>query len=204
MSVAIIDYNAGNLTSVARALAHLGVDAAITDDPDKLRHASRVIFPGVGAAASCMQQLKAAGMDQALRETVASGKPVLGICVGMQLLFRHSDEDGGVDCVGLLPGRVKRFQPVNRQIKVPHMGWNPVRLFDPVLRKDIPEQSCFYFVHSYYCAPDQDPRTQVVAECEHGHTFCAGIRRQNLVAVQFHPEKSGMVGLQLLKNFLAE
>lgn len=202
MSIAIIDYDAGNLTSVARALHYLGFTAEITADPERLRSADQVIFPGVGAAAQCMANLRASGMAEALRDVVAAGTPVLGICIGMQLLMRRSDENGGVDCLGLIPGTVKRFQPVDRRLKVPHMGWNTVTLADRLLRHDVPEQSCFYFVHSYYCDPIEGPGVLRIAESDHGHRFCAGVRKGNLVAVQFHPEKSGRVGLQVLRNFL--
>ena len=201
MSVAIIDYRAGNLTSVQRALAHLGVAGEVTADPARIATADRVIFPGVGAAGSCMSNLVDTGMADALREAVASGRPVLGICVGMQLLFERSEEDGGVACTGLLPGEVQRFRPADRSLKVPHMGWNPVSFADgEPLAQGIPAGSAFYFVHSYFCAPADE--AQVIARSDHGESFCAGVRRDNLVAVQFHPEKSGPVGLQLLRNFL--
>jgi glutamine amidotransferase len=202
MSTIIIDYEAGNLTSVARAVRYLGHECTISPDPAALRRADRIIFPGVGAAAQCMANLRRTGMDQAIREAVAQGTPVLGICVGMQLLFQRSEEDGGVACLGLIPGQVKRFRPVSPGIKVPHMGWNPVNLADPVLRAEIPTNTCFYFVHSYYCEPGPDPLLLRIAECDHGGRFCAGVRRRNLVAVQFHPEKSGRPGLRLLRNFL--
>ena len=201
MTVAIIDYEAGNLTSVRRALAELGVEGEITGDPARIAAADRVIFPGVGAAGSCMANLRAAGMDAALRDAVASGRPVLGICVGMQLLFERSEEDGGVACIGLLPGEVRRFRPADRALKVPHMGWNPVAFAaDEPLAAGIDPGSAFYFVHSYYCVPDAGVTT--IASADHGGDFCAGVRRDNLAAVQFHPEKSGPAGLRLLANFL--
>jgi len=201
MPTAIIDYNAGNLTSVRRALHELGDEAEISRDPEVIARAERVIFPGVGAAAQCMGDLRASGMDRALRDAVASGRPVLGICVGMQLLFEHSEEDGGVDCTGLLPGRVVRFAPEEAAIKVPHMGWNPVQFAeDEPLAAGIEHGSACYFVHSYHCV-SSDPLL-IVAESDHGGPFCAGVRRDNLVAFQFHPEKSGPVGLRLLANFL--
>ena len=203
MSVAIIDYAAGNLTSVERALQSLDVPCQITADPERIAAAERVIFPGVGAAESCMANLRAAGMDQALADAVAAGKPVLGICVGMQLLFDHSDEDGGVDCLGLLPGRVRRFSPTQRDCKVPHMGWNEVRptVTDEPLFADLPAGEACYFVHSFYCEPAETVLT--IAESDHGESFCCGVRRDNLVAVQFHPEKSGPVGLAMLRRFCA-
>jgi imidazole glycerol-phosphate synthase subunit HisH len=201
MRVAILDYQAGNSTSVQRALAHLGQPSEISADPAVIAAADRVIFPGVGAAESCMTNLRAAGLDGALRQTVATGKPLLCICVGMQLLFDTSEEDGGVPCLGLIPGTVRRFRPTDPTLKVPHMGWNPVRWeqADP-LADGIADGSPFYFVHSFYCDPGAGVTPLVTSE--HGQRFCAGLRRGNLAAFQFHPEKSGPVGLKLLENFL--
>lgn len=200
MTLAIIDYDAGNLTSVQRAVAAIGHQAVVTRDPAVVAAAERVIFPGVGAAAACMASFRRLGMDQALRAVVDAGRPVLCICVGLQLLFESSEEDGGTPCLGWLPGRVVRFRPANPALKVPHMGWNPTRLDDAVLARGIPPLSPFYYVHSYHPAPAAG--VQVIAESEHGGPFCAGVRRDNLAAVQFHPEKSGEVGLRLLANFL--
>ena len=200
MSTAILDYDAGNLTSVQRALAHLGHDAVVTADPAVVDRAQRVIFPGVGAAGSCMASLNTRGLGDAIRRAVALDKSVLVICVGMQLLFEHSAEDGGVPCLGILPGSVERFAPTDRTIKVPHMGWNPTRFTDAKLGVGIAPDSCFYYVHSYHCVPG--PGVQVIATAHHGDDFCAGVRRGNLTAVQFHPEKSGDVGLRLIRNFL--
>jgi len=181
----------------------LGFDAEITADHDVIRDAERVIFPGVGAAATCMQVVRERGLDVALSEAVASGKPVFGICVGMQLLFDHSEEDGGVDCLGLLPGRVRRFDLDDPSLKVPHMGWNPVAFAEgePLASglTGAVDTAC-YFVHSYYCDPD--PAVQVIATSDHGHPFCVGVRKDNLVALQFHPEKSGPVGMSILSSFL--
>jgi imidazole glycerol-phosphate synthase subunit HisH len=200
MAIAILDYDAGNLTSVQRALAHLGLEAAVTADPSVVARADQVVFPGVGAAGQCMGSLRARGLDRALQAAVAANKPVLVICVGMQLLFESSEEDGGVPCLGLLPGRVVRFRPRDPAIKVPHMGWNPTRLIDPVLSRGLPQDPCLYYVHSYHCVPGSG--VEVIATADHGGTFCAGVRRGNLAAMQFHPEKSGAVGLQLIRNFL--
>ena len=199
MAIAIIDYEAGNLTSVLRALQHLGVAAEVTADPERVRSAERVIFPGVGAAEQCMGNLVSSGLGEALRDAVAGGNPVLGICVGMQLMLSHSEEDSGVDCLNIFPGTVERFRPSDTSLKVPHMGWNPVQHNNDPLFAGIDQDSCFYFVHSYFCNPSDD----AVRMCSstHGQTFCAGVRRDNVAAVQFHPEKSGPVGLQLLKNF---
>lgn len=200
MRTVILDYDAGNLTSVQRACAHLGHDAAVVRDPAQVDAADRVIFPGVGAAAQCMGSLSSLGLGDALRRAIAAGKPVLAICVGLQLLFEHSEEDGGVPCLGILPGRVVRFRPTDHAIKVPHMGWNEVD-FAPgePLAAGLPGRHC-YFVHSYYVQPGAG--VQVVATSDHGQRFCAGVRRDNLVAFQFHPEKSGAVGLALLRRFL--
>jgi len=205
MSVAILDYNAGNVTSVAHAVRRLGFAAEVTADHDTIRAADRVIFPGVGAAATCMEIVRERGLDSALREAVDSGKPVFGICVGMQLLFDHSEEDGGVDCLGLLPGRVRRFDLDDPTLKVPHMGWNPVQFVDnePLAAGLTGEvDTACYFVHSYYCDPD--PSVTVIATADHGLEFCVGVRKDNLVAMQCHPEKSGPVGMSILSSFLAE
>lgn len=201
MSIAIIDYEAGNLTSVLRAVHALGLDATITSDPSFIDRADRVIFPGVGAAGQCMASLKKGGLDGAISRAVQSGRPFLGICVGMQLLFDWSEEDGGIPCLGILPGKVERIRPNDPKCKVPHMGWNPVRadLIDPLFQ-GIPQDTSFYFVHSYACQPSVE--VQTIGTCQHGQSICSAVRRKNLAAVQFHPEKSGPWGLQLLKNFL--
>ena len=201
MRVAILDYGAGNLASVRRAFAHLGAEAVITADPQVITGAERVVCPGVGAAASCMGALKGSGTDAALRAALGAGRPVLGICLGLQLLFEHSEEDGGTPCLGILPGRVIRFRCTDPGLKIPHMGWNPTVLTDPVLGRSLPQESLFYYVHSYHVVPG--PGVQVVATSDHGGTFCAGVRRDNLVAMQFHPEKSGPAGLRLLADFIA-
>ncbi len=200
MRTVILDYDAGNLTSVQRACAHLGHDAAVVRDAAAVDAADRVIFPGVGAAAQCMGSLNALGLAGALRRAIDAGKPVLAICVGLQLLFEHSEEDGGVPCLGILPGRVVRFRPTDPALKVPHMGWNAVE-FAPgePLAVGLPG-SHLYFVHSYYVEPAAG--VMVVAHTTHGVRFCAGVRRGSLAAFQFHPEKSGAVGLALLRNFL--
>ena len=201
MRVAIIDYQAGNLTSVQRALTHLGHASQITADAAVIAQADKVIFPGVGAAGSCMANLRAGRLDQALAQVIAAQKPLLCICVGMQLLFERSEEDGGVACLGLIPGTVKKFALDDHALKVPHMGWNPVRWgkSDP-LWQGIPQDTPFYFVHSYYCAPESQDST--LATSDHGGRFCAGVRQGTFAAVQFHPEKSGEAGLALLGNFL--
>jgi glutamine amidotransferase len=206
-TLAVIDYGMGNLHSVASAIKHvsLDIDVKVTADPAQVAAADRVIFPGVGAIRDCMAEIQRLGFDQLLREQIATGKPVLGICVGMQALMNHSEENQGVDCIGLLPGQVKFFGEQHKDaqgnsLKVPHMGWNQVHHNDHPLWADIPQDSRFYFVHSYYIHAE-DPAL-VAASCEYGVQFHAALARDNLFAVQFHPEKSHKVGLQLLKNFL--
>jgi imidazole glycerol-phosphate synthase subunit HisH len=201
MRVAIIDYQAGNLTSVQRALSHLGHASEITADAAVIANADKVIFPGVGAAGSCMTNLRTGKLDHALKQVIAAQKPLLCICVGMQLLFDRSEEDGGVPCLGIIPGAVKKFALRDLTLKVPHMGWNPVHWekSDP-LWSGIPQDTPFYYVHSYYCSPQSDDT--ILATSNHGGSFCAGVRKGSFAAVQFHPEKSGEAGLALLGNFL--
>jgi glutamine amidotransferase len=196
----IVDYKAGNITSVKRGLTHLGVDSVITPDPDVLRRAEKIIFPGVGMAASAMEVLRARGLDAALREAYAQGTPILGICLGSQIVLDRSEE-GDTACLGLLPGISKRFVFSDPSLKIPHMGWNRLRKKreHPVLRGSSTDEE-FYFVHSYYPQP-ADPES-VIAECEYGSPFPAVIGRANLIAAQFHPEKSGPAGLRILRNFV--
>ena len=202
--IGIVDYKAGNLTSVARALQFLQVPCRVTDDPALLGGCERLIFPGVGAAGEAMANLKQTGMDRRIGEWVAAGIPTLGICLGTQVILDYSEENDAA-CLGIIPGSVKRFPEdmpdgEGRTLKIPHMGWNQVafRREHPVFR-DIPEQAEFYFVHSYYPAPDED--RFVLGWTDYGIRFSAAMARGNLVAVQFHPEKSGRPGLQILANF---
>ncbi len=197
--IAVLDYHAGNATSVVRALAQAGAQATITADPAVVARASRVVFPGVGAAGASMAALVARGLDQALREAVARGVPVLCVCIGLQLLFERSAEDGGTDCLGILPGSVVRF-PARDGYKVPHMGWNELALSPDPLFKDLPDR-WFYFVHSYF--PQPGAGVQVIARADYGMPFCAGVRHGSLAAFQCHVEKSGRAGLALLRNFAA-
>ncbi len=200
---AVIDYGAGNLTSVLLALKFLGDDPAITDDPVILEQADRIIFPGVGSAASGMEGLKRKNLDEALKKCCMQNKPILAICLGMQMLLEFSEEDDGVNGLGLFPGKVKllfKFPPEQR-IKVPHMGWNTVRQNEHVLWKNIPDNSAFYFVHSYYVSADNASDVAGVTEYG-GFEFVSTVARKNIFATQFHPERSGEMGLQLLKNFL--
>ena len=199
---AVIDYGAGNLTSVLLALKFLGDDPAITDDPVILEQADRIIFPGVGSAASGMEGLKRKNLDEALKKCCMQNKPILAICLGMQMLLEFSEEDDGVNGLGLFPGKVKLFKfPPEQRIKVPHMGWNTVRQNEHVLWKNIPDNSAFYFVHSYYVSADNASDVAGVTEYG-GFEFVSTVARKNLFATQFHPERSGGMGLQLLKNFL--
>lgn len=207
-TVAVIDYGMGNLHSVASALSHVAPEAnvQITSDPEVVGAADRVLFPGVGAIRDCMAEIRRLKFDQLLREQVASGKPVLGVCVGMQALMDASEENDGVECIGLLPGRVRFFghdlkDESGHKLKVPHMGWNQVHHNDHPLWAGIEQDSRFYFVHSFYVEAG-DP-SQVAGTCEYGKTFAAALSKGNLFAAQFHPEKSHTAGLQLLRNFVA-
>lgn len=201
--ITILDYGAGNLTSVASAVRHLGHEPVVTSDPDRVRRAEKVIFPGVGAAGASMENLARLGLDRALLEVHGSGRPVLGICIGCQVALSSSEEDGGTTCLGIIPGSVRRFAfaPGVRR-KVPHMGWNEVSFTgDHPVFSGIAAQSQFYFVHSYYPVPTD---TTVVAGTAlyGGVRFAAAMARDNLALVQFHTEKSGPPGLKILQNFL--
>jgi len=199
--ITIIDYNAGNLTSVRRALEHLDLVCQVSADPEVVRGAERVIFPGVGHAASAMQVLRQRGLGQALSEAYARGTPILGICLGSQIVLTHSNE-GDTPCLGLIEGNCPRFSLADPVLKIPHMGWNAVQLIQPhFILKDLRPGDEFYFVHSYYPQP-ADTR-HVFATAEYESCFPAAIGCRNLFAVQFHPEKSGAAGLTLLSNFAA-
>jgi glutamine amidotransferase len=200
--IAIVDYKAGNLTSVARALEYLGHSCEITDRPERVRAADRVILPGVGAAGATMENLHALELDEVLRNDVAcTGKPFLGICIGIQVLLDRSEEDDA-RCLGIIAGRVVRFPAAvdGRPLKVPQIGWNRVRQVRPhPIFRGIPDNTHFYFVNSYYALPDDSALS--IAASDHGVAFCAAIARDAVVATQFHLEKSGAAGLRLLDNF---
>jgi imidazole glycerol-phosphate synthase subunit HisH len=200
--IAIVDYQAGNLTSVASALEHLGHRCEITDEPAAIRRAGRVILPGVGAAGATMENLRGLELERVLREDVIdAGKPFLGICIGIQILMDHSEEDD-TRCLGVIAGEVVRFPAAvdGRPLKVPQIGWNRVhQLRAHPIFAGVPDGSHFYFVNSYYPVP-ADPAV-VIATANHGVTFCAAIARDSLVATQFHLEKSGAAGLRILDNF---
>ena len=202
--LAILDYKAGNQTSVRRALDHLGIPCVITADPSVVESASGVIFPGVGAAGQAMRHLHESGLDAVLQGVVSSGRPLLGICLGCQIMVEHSDEND-TPTLGLVRGRCVRFdermQENNESIRIPHMGWNTLsrKQENPILA-GIPEDAAFYFVHSYYVetAPEK-----VIATSSYGTEFCAVYGQDGLWAIQFHPEKSGRPGLKILSNFYA-
>ena len=196
-NIAIIDYGVGNLRSVEKAFAATGHDALVTGDVSILRKAERLVLPGVGAFAACMNELKQRGLNELVSERVKAGTPLLGVCVGMQMLFEESDEFGTTSGLGFLKGKVQRF---NDDLVVPQVGWNRIkqqngnRLFS-----GIPDESFFYFVHSYFCAPENDEI--VVGETEYGINYASVVAKGNICGVQFHPEKSQTVGLRLLANF---
>ncbi|GIW07028.1 MAG: imidazole glycerol phosphate synthase subunit HisH [Dehalococcoidia bacterium] len=195
--IAVVNYGAGNLRSVAKALEQVGAPIVVTSDPCVVERADAVILPGVGAAADTMSGLREAGLIEPLRAAVRAGKPFFGVCIGLQVLLTESDEDGGAACLDIVPGRVRRIPP---GVKVPHMGWNHVHLRkDHPLFEGIPNDSYFYFVHSYYADP-ADPEV-VIGETEYAVRFPAVLAADNVVATQFHPEKSGLRGLRIYENF---
>jgi len=196
--VSILDYGAGNLRSVINAVARLGYQPKLAVTPEEVLAAGVLILPGVGAAAHTVSSLKRLVLDGAIKQYIAGGRPFLGICIGLQVLFDSTEEDGGHDCLGIISGTVKR---IPADLKIPHMGWNQVKqkrehpVFDGV-----PNGANFYFVHSYYVDPDD--KTLVAGETEYGVTMCSVLIRGNLVATQFHPEKSGETGLRIYDNFI--
>jgi glutamine amidotransferase len=202
--VIVLDYGAGNLRSVARAVEHAGVVADIACDPRALDDADAVVMPGVGAAADTMRNLREHGFVEPLRRYIKDGRPFLGVCMGFQALLSVSEEGGEHKCLGVVPGRVRKLPSTNgggTVLKIPHMGWNRVaQTRQHPFFAGVPDGSYFYFVHSYY--PDPEDETLVIGQTEYGVTFASAIGRDRLVATQFHPEKSGAAGLQLYKNFL--
>ena len=205
--VAVVDYGMGNLRSVSKALEHVVADnqkVIVSSDVDEIANAERIVFPGQGAARDCMKQLKDLKLDEVVLQA-ASEKPFLGICMGMQILMEHSEENQGIACMNLYSGDVRAFaddklQPQMQHLKVPHMGWNKVshKQSHPLWR-DIPDNNRFYFVHSYYVDPDDKSLT--AGTTDYGIDFVSVIAKDNVFAAQFHPEKSAHDGLQLLKNF---
>ncbi len=197
-NLVVIDYDSGNLRSVAKALELAGVEPMVTGNPDDLAFADAVVFPGVGSAPAAMEALQKRGLVQPLRDYVASGRLFLGVCLGLQLLMDRTEE-GNAQCLGIIPGVVRRLPP---GIKVPHMGWNSVKFQEPhPVFEGIPQDSFFYFVHSYYAVPTEPAGS--VGTTQYGVSFCSVYARGNLIATQFHPEKSGDIGTRVYKNFCA-
>lgn len=195
--IAIIDYDMGNLKSVSKAFTQIGANACVTRDPKKIKEAQKIVLPGVGAFSKCMENLANYGLIEFLKDEIKRGKKFLGICLGFQLLFDESEEFGPSKGLGILPGKVKRFQG---KVKVPHIGWNQIRQKKKsILFKEISDESFFYFVHSYYVVP-QDPQL-IASETDYGISFCSSIEKDNILACQFHPEKSQRLGLKILENF---
>ncbi|MCK5881977.1 MAG: imidazole glycerol phosphate synthase subunit HisH [Sinobacterium sp.] len=208
-SVAIIDYGMGNLHSVASAVAHEAPNAhiSVTADESIILAADHVIFPGVGAIRDCMAEITRLQLGDTVKKVIAQKQPVLGVCIGMQGLMTHSEENGGIDCLDVFPAQVKLFQgsayEANQHdhLKVPHMGWNNVKqLNDHPIWHGIKDDERFYFVHSYFV--DMSDPEEVIGQCDYGQPFAAAFARDNLIAAQFHPEKSHLAGLRFLRNFL--
>ncbi len=197
--IVVIDYGAGNLRSVARALHHVGANPIVSADPDDVARAAGVVLPGVGAAADTMGNLESRGLVEPVTDYISAGRPFLGVCMGLQALFDTSEEGGGQVCLGVLPGVVRQFVP--NGLKVPHMGWNTVRWVRPHAVTDgIPDDTYFYFVHSFY--PEPSDESLALGVTEYGVEFPSIVARENVVATQFHPEKSGQMGLQVYANFV--
>ena len=199
--IAIVDYGMGNLRSVSKAFQNQGFDVNVTKDPDAIKSASGLVLPGQGAFGDCVRNLEENGIFGTIRDYITSGKPYLGICLGLQVLFEGSDESPGVPGLGLLRGRVVRFPSFKKErLKVPHMGWNRIEIKKETAVLDgVPDGSWFYFVHSYYPVPEDDG--VVAITCSYGVQFTAAIAEGNMFACQFHPEKSSTYGLRLLSNF---
>jgi glutamine amidotransferase len=195
----IIDYGAGNIRSVQRVCAETGIEAIITANPGDLKNAERIIFPGVGAAPATMQNLTRTGLATALKEAFISGIPILGICLGAQVVLDRSEE-GDTPCLGIIPGTTVRFKFQDKSLKIPHIGWNTVRATQPhPVLEGLEKDDEFYFVHSYY--PQPAKKENLFAVSDYGGKFCCAVGKNNYFAVQFHPEKSGRLGLQMLQRF---
>jgi glutamine amidotransferase len=201
--IAVIDYGAGNLRSVAKALVRSNLEAVITSDPKEVRGADAIVLPGVGAFADAVASLKSSGLDDAIREALAADRPYLGLCLGLQVLFEEGEEHGVTPGLGLLPGRVERFPdktPSGEAMRVPHIGWNTVKFSGnhPMISK-LPAEDTFYFVHSYYAVPSCE--SDIVGRVDYEGEFAAAVARSRLLAVQFHPEKSQSSGRRFLDAF---
>ena len=198
--IAIIDYGAGNIRSVEKALTYIGCKVVVTKDPQVLQAADAAVLPGVGSFGDAMHELRARGLEEPIRAFIAAGKPFLGICLGLQILFESSEESPGVEGLGLLKGKVLRI-PAGEGLKIPHMGWNSLRIrAQEGLFSRLDGEPYVYFVHSYYLKAEEDI---VTATAEYGVTIHAAVQKGNLMACQFHPEKSGIAGLELLRSFAA-
>ncbi|MBR6013882.1 MAG: imidazole glycerol phosphate synthase subunit HisH [Selenomonadaceae bacterium] len=196
---ALIDYGAGNLYSVEKALTAVGADVKVTSNKEDLKRAKKIILPGVGAFGDCMKNLESTGLIPTILEEVAAGKFLLGICVGLQILFEESEESPNVKGLGIFKGKVKKISAEN--LKVPHMGWNSVEIKNSKIFSGVENKSYFYFVHSFHAMPDD--KNLVTVSTDYGEKITAAVEHKNIFAVQFHPEKSGDVGLRVLKNFLS-
>lgn len=198
--IAVIDYGVGNLFSVEKALLQFSDDVQVTSDEELIRRADKLVLPGVGDFGECMSNLEATGLIPTIMERINQGTPLLGICIGQQILFEGSEESPGAKGLGIFKGMVRRINAP--ELKVPHMGWNSVEFSKPrnPLFKELGEQPYFYFVHSYHCVPED--QSIITATTEYGEKLTAAVAKDNIMATQFHPEKSGDVGLQVLKNFI--
>ena len=196
--IAIIDYGAGNIGSVEKAFKYLGESVILSSDTKEILKADHIVLPGVGSAAEAMGKLRESGLDNAVREAVHNDIPLLGICLGLQMLFDYSEEGKGVDCMGILKGKVTKF-PEGKGFKVPHIGWNSIEISDKSrLFRGMNREEYVYFVHSYFLTAEEDV---VAAKCHYINDFDAAVEKNNLFATQFHPEKSGETGLAILRNF---
>ncbi len=199
--IIMIDYGAGNIRSVQKAFEHLGAEVSLTNDPEKILSAKKLVLPGVGAFGAGMDALRQNPLDEATIQAADKGTPLLGICLGMQFLFDQSDEMGNHQGLGLIPGQVTRFNFENNDLKVPHMGWNQI---EPCkkhpLMAGVNEGAYAYFVHSYYCLLDD--KKDILIQTQFGFPFPSGVARENITGIQFHPEKSQKTGLKILQNFI--
>jgi glutamine amidotransferase len=201
MLIIIVDYGAGNLTSVYNALGYMNIKSKVSREPSEIENAEKIIFPGVGAAKNAMETLKRTGIGEAIKNSVKRGTPVLGICIGCQIILESSEEDGGVQCLGILDGSAVKFK-TEPKLKIPHIGWNQVHFTkEHLIFKGIPDNSNFYFVHSYYPCIGKEPFLIYGTSTYGSQTFPCIIGKDNLIATQFHLEKSGEIGLKVLDNF---
>jgi len=199
--IAVIDYGMGNLRSVSKALEAVGAKVEVTDDASKIENADALVLPGVGAFCHGMENLKKIEIIPSILKSVKEGKPLLGICLGLQLLFTKSYEHGKHDGLGIIEGSVKKFDFTNKDLKIPHMGWNQISIKkQDNIFKDVPDNSYFYFVHSYYVEPED--KSRILASTKYGLKFTSAVIKNNIFGVQFHPEKSSDLGLKILENFV--